>query len=181
MRVIAGEFRSRRIESVPGMATRPTTDRLREALFNILQTRIEGASFVDVYAGTGAVGIEALSRGAAHAWFLERDKRALSVIRQNLANLGVEGRATVLAGKALSGLARCAAGIVFLDPPYELAGEYRAALDQLGAQPPDLVVVQHSVHLKLHDEYGALRRTRVARHGDDELSFYAVPEVKPES
>ena len=72
MRVIAGEFRSRRLKSIPGDATRPTPDRLRETLFDILQPRIAGASFVDAYAGTGAVGIEALSRGAAHAWFLER-------------------------------------------------------------------------------------------------------------
>src|ERR1019366_10685655 len=99
MRVIAGEFRSRRLEGIPGDATRPTADRVREALFNILQTRIEGASFVDAYAGTGAVGIEALRRGAAHAWFLERDRRALNAIRENLAALGLEPRATVVAGK----------------------------------------------------------------------------------
>ena len=109
MRIIAGEFRSRRLESIPGDATRPTPDRVREALFNILQTRIEGASFVDAYAGTGAVGIEALSRGAAHAWFLERDRRALDAIRKNLASLGVERRATVLAGKVLVTLERCPA------------------------------------------------------------------------
>ena len=90
MRVIAGEFRSRRLDSIPGDATRPTADRVREALFNILQTRISGASFVDAYAGTGAVGIEALSRGAAHAWFLERDRKALDAIRKNLAALLVE-------------------------------------------------------------------------------------------
>ena len=104
------------------MATRPTPDRVREALFNILQTRIGGASFVDAYAGTGAVGIEALSRGAAHAWFLERDRRALDAIRKNLASLGVERQATVLAGKVLVTLERCPGGIVFLDPPYEPGG-----------------------------------------------------------
>ena len=174
MRVIAGEFRSRRLESIPGNATRPTSDRVREALFNILQTRIEGASFVDAYAGTGAVGIEALSRGAAHAWFLERDRRALDAIRKNLASLGVERRATILAGKVLTTLERCPAGIVFLDPPYDMADEYTGALEVLGARPPALAIAQHSVHLKLKDAYGGLTRTRMVRHGDNALSFYAA-------
>ena len=182
MRVIAGEFRSRRLDSIPGNATRPTADRVREALFNILQTRIEGASFVDAYAGTGAVGIEALSRGAAHAWFLERDRRALDAIRKNLASLGVERRATILAGKVLVTLERCPAGIVFLDPPYGLEDEYTGALQLLGMKPPVLAIAQHSVHLKLKDAYGGLHRTRMVKHGDNALSFYAAagaPEPRP--
>ncbi|MGD0772350.1 MAG: 16S rRNA (guanine(966)-N(2))-methyltransferase RsmD [Candidatus Solibacter sp.] len=174
MRVIAGQFRSRRLESIPGDATRPTADRVREALFNILQTRISGASFVDAYAGTGAVGIEALSRGAAHAWFLERDRRALDAIRKNLASLGVERRATILAGKVLVTLERCPAGIVFLDPPYGQADEYTGALELLGVHPPALAIAQHSIHLKLKDAYGALHRTRMVKHGDNALSFYAA-------
>jgi 16S rRNA (guanine(966)-N(2))-methyltransferase RsmD len=174
MRVIAGEFRSRRIESIPGDATRPTADRVREALFNILQTQIEGASFVDAYAGTGAVGIEALSRGAAHAWFLERERRALDTIRKNLAALAIERRATVLAGKVLVTLERCPAGIVFLDPPYDQADEYSGALELLGEKPPALTIAQHSVHLKLKDVYGALHRTRLVKHGDNALSFYSA-------
>src|ERR1700744_1286107 len=98
MRVIAGEFRSRRLKSIPGASTRPTPDRLRETLFDILGPRVEGAIFVDAYAGTGAVGIEALSRGAAHAYFLERSRAALDAIRKNLAALKVESRATVVPG-----------------------------------------------------------------------------------
>jgi 16S rRNA (guanine(966)-N(2))-methyltransferase RsmD len=174
MRVIAGEFRSRRLESIPGDATRPTADRVREALFNILQTRISGASFVDAYAGTGAVGIEALSRGAAHAWFLERDRRALDAIRKNLASLGAERRATVLAGKVLVTLERCPPDIVFLDPPYDQADEYAGALELLGVRPPVLTIAQHSVHLKLKDAYGGLHRTRMVKHGDNALSFYTA-------
>jgi 16S rRNA (guanine966-N2)-methyltransferase len=176
MRVIAGTFRSRRLESIPGDATRPTPDRVREALFNILQTRIGGASFVDAYAGTGAVGIEALSRGAAHAWFLERDRRALDAIRKNLASLGVERQATVLAGKVLVTLERCPGGIVFLDPPYDQADEYTGALELLGERPPELTIAQHSVRLKLKETYGRLRRTRMVKHGDNALSFYAAAE-----
>ncbi len=181
MRVIAGEFRSRRLESIPGNATRPTADRVREALFNILQTRIEGASFVDAYAGTGAVGIEALSRGAAHAWFLERDRKALDAIRKNLASLGAERRATILPGKVLVTLERCPPAIVFLDPPYDMADEYSGALGILGENPPELTIAQHSVHLKLKDTYGALHRTRMVKHGDNALSFYTAepPSVAP--
>jgi 16S rRNA (guanine(966)-N(2))-methyltransferase RsmD len=174
MRIIAGEFRSRRLKSLPGDTTRPTSDRLRETLFNILQTRIEGAVFVDAYAGTGAVGIEALSRGARHVFFLEKNRAALDAIRQNLAALQAERRATVYAGAALLTLERCrTADIVFLDPPYELEREYPAALELLGTDPPALTIAQHSIRLKLADSYGKLERTRLLKQGDNALSFYA--------
>lgn len=172
MRVIAGEFRSRRLKSIPGAATRPTPDRLRETLFDILQTRIEGATFVDAYAGTGAVGIEALSRGASHAFFLERNRAALEAIRENLGALGLERRSTVVSGPVLLTLERQRASIVFLDPPYELEREYTAALEILGADAPQLVIVQHSVRFRLKDDYIALRRSRMVRQGDNALSFY---------
>ncbi len=175
MRVIAGEFRSRRLKSIPGGATRPTPDRLRETLFDVLHARIAGATFLDAYAGTGAVGIEALSRGAAHACFLERNRAALEAIRENLASLGLERRSTVAAGPVLQTLARYRADIVFLDPPYPQEGEYGAALDLLAENPPAMVVVQHSVRFTLAERYGALLRTRVLRQGDNSLSFF-VPE-----
>jgi 16S rRNA (guanine(966)-N(2))-methyltransferase RsmD len=172
MRVIAGEFRSRRLKSIPGAATRPTPDRLRETLFDILGDRVNGSEFVDAYAGTGAVGIEALSRGASHAYFLERNRAALDAIRQNLASLGLEARATVLPGSALGSLTQHASGIVFLDPPYDLEREYNIALAALGQAPPRLTVVQHSVRFALADSYGQLHRTRLVRQGDNALSFY---------
>ena len=178
MRVIAGEFRSRRLRSIPGDATRPTPDRLRETLFDILQTRIAGATFADVYAGTGAVGIEALSRGARYAWFLERDRAALAAIRDNLAMLGAAARATVLPGPVTKNLAAVHADIVFLDPPYPLEKEYAAALDLLAANPPSLVIVQHSIRFSLAESYSALHRTRVLKQGDNALSFYApAPQI----
>jgi 16S rRNA (guanine(966)-N(2))-methyltransferase RsmD len=173
MRVIAGEFRSRRLKSIPGDATRPTPDRLRETLFDILATRIKGATFLDGYAGTGAVGIEALSRGAAHAIFLEKNWAALEAIRENLASLRAERRATVVPGPLLLTLARHPAEIVFLDPPYSLEREYRAMLDLLAQALPGIAVVQHSVRLALPEEQGPLYRTRMVRQGDNALSFYA--------
>ncbi|MGA2115074.1 MAG: 16S rRNA (guanine(966)-N(2))-methyltransferase RsmD [Bryobacteraceae bacterium] len=172
MRVIAGEFRSRRLKSLPGNDTRPTPDKLRETLFNILAPRIEGAVFLDAYAGTGAVGIEALSRGAVHVYLLECSRAALETIRQNLAALGLDRRATVVAGPVLVTLARCHADIVFLDPPYSQEREYAATLERLGETPPTLVVAQHSVRFKLAENYGSLGLTRVVRQGDNALSFY---------
>jgi len=117
MRVIGGEFRSRRLKTLPGMALRPTPDRLRETLFDVLASRIAGAVFLDAYAGSGAVGIEALSRGAARAIFIEKHRGAVEVIRQNLKSLDLETRAQVICAKALSALPRHPADIVFLDPP----------------------------------------------------------------
>jgi len=172
MRVIAGEFRSRRLLSIPGDATRPTPDRLRETLFDILTPRIEGAIFLDAYAGTGAVGIEALSRGARHAFFLEKNRAALETIRRNLSSLKLEARATVVTGPVLLAIPRYSAGIVFLDPPYDLEHEYAAVLELLSAAPPELTVVQHSVRFVLPDEKGTLRRIRVVKQGDNALSFY---------
>jgi 16S rRNA (guanine(966)-N(2))-methyltransferase RsmD len=177
MRIIAGEFRSRRLKSIPGAATRPTTDRLRETLFDILGPRIEGATFLDAYAGTGAVGIEALSRGAAHAIFLERHRKALEAIRQNLVSLDIEARATVVTGPVLLTLPKHPADIVFLDPPYDLEREYAAVLELLSETPPPIAVVQHSVRFALGDVYGVLRRTRIVKQSDNALSFYAAAAV----
>ena len=169
MRVIGGEFRSRRLKSVPGEATRPTPDRLRETLFDILTPRIEGATFVDAYAGTGAVGIEALSRGARHAYFLEKNRVALEAIRENLAALKVEDRATVLTGPVALTIARVAAeaDIIFADPPYMAGREYGVLLESL-AGATGLVVVQHSARMPLPESW---RVARTVRQGENVLAF----------
>jgi 16S rRNA (guanine966-N2)-methyltransferase len=172
MRVIAGELRSRRLKSISGRATRPTPDRLRETLFDILTPRIAGAVFLDAYAGTGAVGIEALSRGARHAFFLERSRDAVEVIRENLTTLNLESRATVVIGPVLLTLSRYPADILFADPPYELEREYTALLDRIAEMRPPLAVIQHSVHRALPETHSGLVSTRVVRQRDNALSFY---------
>ncbi|HYL74855.1 MAG TPA: 16S rRNA (guanine(966)-N(2))-methyltransferase RsmD [Bryobacteraceae bacterium] len=172
MRVIAGEFRSRRLKTLAGLETRPTPDRLREALFNVLAPVIADAVFVDAYAGTGAVGIEALSRGARRCVFVEKNRAAVAVIRENLMALGLEGRAEVFTGKSVAVLERVKADIVFLDPPYERTVEYEAALAAVGAAGDGLVIAQHASRVELGAEYGSLRRYRVLRQGDNSLSFY---------
>ena len=140
-------------------------------MFDILAPRIRGATFLDAYAGTGAVGIEALSRGAAHAWFLERSRAALQALRQNLASLDLEARSSVSPAPRCC-RSRFPAAVVFLDPPYTLDRELAAALDQLAATPPPLVVAQHSIRLALPEAIGSLRRTRVVKQGDNALSFF---------
>ncbi len=177
MRVIGGEFRSRRLKSVPGPATRPTPDRLRETLFDVLAPRIEGAVFLDAYAGTGAVGIEALSRGARRAIFVERGRAAAAVLRENLASLGLAARAAVIQAGAKAALAHHPADIVFLDPPYEMEREYAAAMEALAERPPALVIMQHSVRFRPEERYGPLVRTRTLKQGDNALSFYAAVEA----
>lgn len=172
MRVIGGEFRSRRLQSMPGTEVRPTSDRMRETLFNILSPAIEGAVFVDAYAGTGAVGIEALSRGARHTVFIEKNREAANLIKSNLAALKVEARARVIHGSAALYLDKIDADIVFIDPPYPQEREYRAALEALEPKPPEVVVVQHSVRFALPEEHAPFRRTRIVKQGENALSFF---------
>ena len=186
MRIIAGSLRSRTLEAPPGLATRPTSDRLRETLFNVLAPRIEGAGFLDLYAGSGAVGIEALSRGAEQVTFVERAPAALKVLRANLARLEIKTGFHLHPGSVGAFLRRGRAGavrgadVVFLDPPYDAAEEYAATLGLLGGAAAGLlaegamVIAEHRRKEKLEDRYGALTRTRLLEQGDAALSFYAV-------
>ena len=172
--MIAGRFRSRKLKTVPGLLVRPTPDRLREALFNVLAPRIEGAVFLDAYAGSGAVGIEALSRGARHVILIERNLQALNVLRENLRSLGVADEATVVRGNAAVLLPNYKAEIAFIDPPYEQLKEYANALTALSGSGCALAIAQHASRVSLEERYGGLRRGRVLRHGDNALSFYDI-------
>jgi 16S rRNA (guanine966-N2)-methyltransferase len=153
------------------METRPTPDRLRESLFNILTPRIEGAVFADLYAGCGSVGIEAISRGAARAIFVERARTNVAIIQQNLASLQALNRAQIIHGSATTYLGNLTADIYFLDPPYDRAAEYEACFRLLETRE-GLVIAQHATREKLADHYGELHRTRLVKQGDNSLSFY---------
>jgi 16S rRNA (guanine966-N2)-methyltransferase len=183
MRVIAGKFGSRRIASGRGLALRPTSDRLRETLFDILQTRIAGSFFVDGYAGTGAVGIEALSRGARAVAFLEKHRAGTALIRQNLQAFGITTGAEVLPGDAIAGLDVLAkrgepADILFFDPPYQETEEYERVLDALSASPlvaaHTLVTFEREKKRTLPAAHGPLVRTRTVTQGDAALDFFAL-------
>lgn len=163
MRVVAGELRGRRIESPSGDATRPTTDKVREAVFNALVSlgAVEGADVLDLFAGTGAMGVEALSRGAAHCTFVERDKAALVALRENIRNLGLGQRTTVVTGDAMSGMvASHRADIVIADPPYgfdDWAGLLRNV-------PRDaLVILESGAPVTIPDGWECLRDKRYGR------------------
>lgn len=174
MRVIGGEFRSRRLKAPAGDTVRPTPDRLREALFNILSPRIEGCTFLDAYAGCGSVGIEALSRGAQRAIFLEKSRPALRCLDENIEALEIRSRCEVHPGAAAPVITNFAADIVFLDPPYPREQEYVHCLTRLGETPAPLVIVQHASKFtgNLAAAYGKLQRVRILSQGDNSLSFY---------
>ena len=172
MRIIAGQFRSRRLKSVPGLVVRPTPDRLREALFNILAPRLNGTVFLDAYAGSGAVGIEALSRGAAAVVLVEKNPRALAIIRENLNSLQIEDSITVVKGEAASAIGKHAAGIIFIDPPYDQAAEYDRSFKAAAVSGCGLVIAQHPSRMTLSERVGGLQRVRIVKQGDNALSFY---------
>jgi 16S rRNA (guanine(966)-N(2))-methyltransferase RsmD len=188
MRIIAGKFRSRQLQMPRGKgaeSVRPTTDMLRETLFNVLAAAVEmeGSVWVDAYAGSGAVGIEALSRGARQVYFIDDAKASVAAIRQNLAVLGVAAGWQVIAQPAVKALRQLdaeavSADVVFLDPPYADADAYEQALGFLSQslllKPESLVIAEHS---KRHDpgaRFGALTRSRELKQGDAILSFYRL-------
>ena len=184
MRVISGIYRSRRLAAPPGLATRPTSDRLRETLFNILAPRIPGATFVDLYAGSGANGIEALSRGVSMVFFVEDSAPALNAIRLNLKSLGIVSGYGLEPRTVSSFLRRIAQSehkldIIFLDPPYDEPEKYAVTLELLGGEcasllhPESIVVAEHRSKQALADRYGALACYRVRKQGDAALSFFS--------
>ena len=189
MRVIGGTYRSRRLIAPRGLATRPTSDRLRETLFNILATRIDGAVFADLYAGSGAVGIEALSRGARLVYFVDNAAPAVAAIRENLAALEIRSGFKIESGNVSGALRRLSefspdagsderCAIIFLDPPYAAADAYARTLTSIGEHadslltPSGIVVAEHGRKMPLAESYGPLQRYRVLEQGDAGLSFY---------
>ncbi|HEX8070420.1 MAG TPA: 16S rRNA (guanine(966)-N(2))-methyltransferase RsmD [Pyrinomonadaceae bacterium] len=186
MRIIAGEYRGRVLKSPPSMQIRPTSDRLRETLFNVLAPRTEGARFLDLCAGSGAVGIEALSRGARYVTFVDRSRKTCGLIEANLDLCGVpEDQTEVVMSEAADFLRRLAArgehapyDLAFFDPPY--AVDYLPVLDAFGTHtaallaPDGLLVVEHHHKNALRDDIGHLRRWRILKQGDSALSFFAA-------
>lgn len=183
MRVIAGKFGSRRLKGPGKLRMRPTSDRLRETLFNILGPAVEDSLFIDLYAGTGAIGIEAISRGAREVVFVEGHAASARLIRENLKALGAEGAAEVLPVKVMKGLESLAArhilaDFIFLDPPYQNEEEHLLVLEFLDGShllaPQGLAIVEHSSKRELPRRFIRLERMRVVEQGDASLSFYCL-------
>lgn len=185
MRIIAGKFRSRVLSSAPGLEIRPTSDKLRETLFNVLCSgnadALAGITFLDLFAGTGAVGIEALSRGAGKVVFVESSSKATALIRKNLESIGATEGFSVLRSDVTTALRKMdasgrAAGVVFLDPPYAGQTLYQGTLEALsnwaGATEETLVIAEHDKRFDPGEEVGRLKRWRKLTQGDAALSFY---------
>ena len=190
MRVIAGTYRSRILEAPQGMETRPTGDRLRERLFNILAPLVPGARVADLFAGSGAIGIEALSRGAASVLFVEKAPAALQAIRANLASLRITEGFFIAGTSVVAAMRKAEApfDLVFLDPPYEQAADYGETLRMLAQDAARLladgavVCVEHrssrggKVSPPVAEAYGSLRRYRILEQGEAALSFYRMAQ-----
>jgi 16S rRNA (guanine966-N2)-methyltransferase len=183
MRIIAGKYRGRRLQSPPSLNTRPTSDRLRETLFNILAPRIDGAVLLDLCAGSGAVGIEALSRGASHVTFVDQSRKMTALIEANLETLDAgETNTGIFASEASAFLRKHEKNsaprfdIIFFDPPY--ASDYESVLNYLGSHAgamlseEGIVVVEHASKKILADQFNSLERYRRLKQGDSALSFY---------
>ena len=180
MRIIAGEFRGRVIKSPPDSRTRPTSDRLRETLFNVLAPRIEDSRFLDLCAGSGAIGMEAISRGAAHVTFVDRSRKACALIEENLDLLKIpEDQTDIHALSAENFVGRkheVGWDIVFFDPPYE--NNYALVLFEFGSPESTLLsgdgifIAEHHTKNVLPDAAGLLRRWRILKQGETSLSFY---------
>ena len=185
LRVIAGQYRSRPLRSLPGLDIRPTADRLRETLFNVLiagnPSALEGSAWADLYAGTGAVGIEALSRGAASVLFVESARPSVSLIKENLRSLKIDAGFEVVQGDVGQVLRRwqeqpAMFDYIFLDPPYRMESQYRDTLEFLGQsrllKSATTVIAEHAKQFDPMEEAGELRRFRKLKRGDAALSFY---------
>jgi 16S rRNA (guanine966-N2)-methyltransferase len=187
VRVIGGTYRGMPLKTLKGPHLRPTSDQLRKTLFDVLHGAIEASRFLDAYAGSGAIGIEALSRGAKWVTFMEHHRPAVELIRKNLQALHIEEGFEVLPMAASTALERIATAdppfdFIFLDPPYAGVSEYHHFLRMLGRSPllleSSLVIAEHSRHCFLEENYGELRRVRLLRHGDSQLSFYRLDAVQ---
>jgi len=173
MRVIAGRWKGRRLKAPTWEGLRPTSDKLRETLFNILAPRVEGARVVDGFAGTGAVGIEALSRGAAHVTFVENDRRAAALTAANVSACGAAADYTIETGDVATVLRQHAAAfdVIWLDPPYDLDG-YDALEAAAGALAPGGLVVLERATRREPAVPASLTRIRDVKSGDSTLTFF---------
>jgi 16S rRNA (guanine966-N2)-methyltransferase len=175
MRIVRGSVGGRVLRAPPGADTRPTSEKVREAIFNILPD-VEGMAVLDLFAGSGALGIEALSRGAAHATFVDQGKAALTAIRGNLRELGLDARSTVLSGDAVALAGRHVPAspwqLVFIDPPYRSDLAVRSATALAHLADDAVIVIEHDRRNAPPDQLGSLLRTDERRYGDTLVSFY---------
>jgi 16S rRNA (guanine(966)-N(2))-methyltransferase RsmD len=182
VRVIGGSYRGRRLKTVPGLNVRPTSDRLRETLFNILAPRIGDSRVLDICAGSGAVAIEALSRGASEAVLIDQSRAACKIILENLQAIGLIDEARVMNRDALAAIKQLEIearlfDIIFFDPPYA-SPLYSQMMNQLASSSivhaEAILVVEHHIKNPIEPVYGKLKMYREVKQGESALAFYSV-------
>ncbi len=184
MRIIGGAFKGKRLSAFKGQKIRPTSDRVKEALFNIIVSQIkEGIKVLDLYAGTGNIGIEALSQGASAALFVENDRKAIELLRKNLEHCGITDKAEIISRDVLRAIAEIEArdasfNIIFLDPPYGrgLPGMTMKLLGDSSISTGALIIVEHSRREELEEKYGRFFKYDSRKYGDTSLSFFSERE-----
>lgn len=189
MRVIAGEHKGRRLKAVPGNNTRPTTDKVKESMFNIIGPYFNGGQALDLFAGTGSLGIESISRGIDKAVFIDQDHKALAVIRENVNTLGLKAQTEIFKNDAKRALDQLAErgmrfDLVFLDPPYKLTGLYDELITKLQnlqlLNDRAVVVAEHTADFELLEQIGEAVRWRQAIYGEISIDFYEYESGKTE-
>lgn len=188
MRVISGTAKGRPLKAVPGMGTRPTTDKVKEAIFSMIGPYFDGGTALDLFAGTGGLGIEALSRGMDRAVFIDMDKKSVDVVRENLKAAGFGDSAEVYrneAERALKALSKrdVKFDLVFLDPPYRLktADKLMEEMHELGLlNERAVILVEHDAEHRYPEAFGAFRSRRLALYGETAVAIYDYTEDKPE-
>lgn len=183
MRVITGSARGKKLQTLEGLETRPTSEMVKESIFSIIQFDVPGASVLDLFAGSGQLGIEALSRGAAHCVFVEENIKAVDIIKKNIEHTGFTASSRVVRMDSLDYL-KCAKkglDIALLDPPYNKGILFKAlpALEPLMSDS-GIVVCEHETRLELPERVGRLVRSKSYRYGKIELTVYRMPEVGEE-
>lgn len=184
MRVIAGTAKGRRLKTVKGMTTRPTADRVKESLFNIIKEKLEDNSFLDLYAGTGNIGIEALSRGVVRVVFVERDKQAIKILRENLQLTNFQQNVEiyqqdVMTALEILGKKKRSFDLIFLDPPYYEGLEEKTLASICSNKvltSQGLVIIEHSRKNTLPSTVASLQLIRTENYGDTAISFYRIRE-----
>src|SRR5438093_9360263 len=182
MRIISGKFKSRRLKGTPPGGVRPTSDKLRETLFNVVGARVQGAIFLDGWAGAGAIGIEAVSRGAEFVYFVEQSRKACQFIRENLKALGIQEGFQIMEMDLIRALNDIDTrfDIAFVDPPYDREDLYERVLDTFGrtphTAPGGVLILEHSKRTTLPEASGKLAKIRSLVQGDAALAFYSSLE-----
>lgn len=189
MRVIAGEHKGRRLKAVPGNNTRPTTDKVKESMFNIIGPYFDGGTALDLFAGTGGLGIESLSRGIGKAIFIDQDHKAIAVVRDNINELRLNDQSEIYKNEARRALDKLATrglrfDLVFLDPPYKLTGMYEELILKLQGlellRDDAIVVAEHGAEVELPEHFGEVVRWRHAVYGEIAISFYRYERMTTE-